>query len=261
MPQASRCSNLPVICGVINQGKIMLTDDIETLVKESERIYLRKDKPIIPGQDYLRRHFLYPISMISRGFDFAKKEFWIFSFLYYLGIILVTILVQNIPEQYPAEIRVIISSSMIYFAMFAPVFVALFLPPSTFSSSRIDRNAVNLLAQNIDAVYIDSLEKILAIHQERVDKRIILIKRLYAIGWAVFIYIIKQIDTSQDLQVVPSEKDMFSLVIYGMVIMFGFFCVHAYSKSAETIILNIKVAFIEKGIYNKTLQPTAESGG
>lgn len=234
----------------------MLADDIETLVKESERIYLRKDKPIIPGQDFFRRHFLYPISMISRGFDFAKKEFLIFSILYYLGILFVAIFVQNIPMQYSAESRVTISSSMIYFAMFAPVFVALFLPPSTFSSSRIDRNAVNLLAQKIDADYIDSLEKILAIHQERVDKRIVLIKRLYALGWAVFIYFIKQIDTPLELQVVPSEKNMFYLAIFGMVIMFGFFCVHAYSKSAETIISNIKVAIIEKGSYNKRLQPT-----
>ena len=82
----------------------MLSSIVDSLIKESERIYLAREKAIIPGQDYIRRHFWYPALMVSKGFDFAKKEFLIYSVVYALLVFLTFILVKEIPSEYPPEV-------------------------------------------------------------------------------------------------------------------------------------------------------------
>ena len=127
----------------------MLTNTIESLVKESERIYLAREKAIIPGQDYIRRHFLYPALMITKGFDFAKKEFIVYSVMYFMGIFFILMLLKEIPQGYPPEITRFISSIFLYGMIFLPIFAALFLPPlNLYKLSHKSKKRISIVKPN-----------------------------------------------------------------------------------------------------------------
>ena len=224
----------------------MLTNTIESLVKESERIYLAREKAIIPGQDYIRRHFLYPALMITKGFDFAKKEFIVYSVMYFMGIFFTLMLLKEIPQGYPPEITRFISSIFLYGMIFLPIFAALFLPPSTYTNSRINQKNVSQLLSLIPEINIDELEKIFQIHYDMTEKRMLFMKRLYGVSWAVFIYSFKSLDKAKGIESKPIENDLAILAFYPIALILGFLFIQAYSKSAETIITNVKIALVEK---------------
>ena len=224
----------------------MLTNTIESLVKESERIYLAKEKAIIPGQDFIRRHFWYPALMIIKGFDFAKKEFIVYSVMYFVGIFLTLTLLKEMPKEYPPEIARFISSIFLYGMIFIPIFAALFLPPSTYTNSRINGKNISQLLSLIPEINIDELEKIFQIHYDMAEKRILFMKRLYGLSWAVFIYLFKSFEKVKEVEVKPIENDFLLLAFYSIALILGFIFIQAYSKSAETIITNVKIALIEK---------------
>ena len=224
----------------------MLTNTIDSLVKESERIYLAREKAFIPGQDYIRRHFLYPALMITRGFDFAKKEFIVYSVMYFMGIFFTLMLLKEIPQGYPPEITRFISSIFLYGMIFLPIFAALFLPPSTYTNSRINPKNVSQLLSLIPEINIDELEKIFQIHYDMAEKRILFMKRLYGVSWAIFIYLFKSLDKAKGIESKPIENDLAILAFYSIALILGFLFIQAYSKSAETIITNVKIALVEK---------------
>lgn len=226
----------------------MLSSIVDSLIKESERIYLAREKAIIPGQDYIRRHFWYPALMVSKGFDFAKKEFLIYSVVYALLVFLTFILVKEIPSEYPPEVVRAISSVSLYGVIFAPFFVALFLPPSTYTGSRINKTCISQLLEMIPREHTNGLEELLTIHQYMAEKRILFLKRLYALSWAAFLYMIKHFEKLEGIEQGSMESELLGLSLYSAVLILGFLFIQAYSKSTETILASVKVAIVERRI-------------
>ena len=98
----------------------------------------------------------------------------------------------------------------------------------------------------IPEINIDELEKIFQIHYDMTEKRILFMKRLYGVSWAVFIYLFKSLDKAKGIESKPIENDLAILAFYSIALILGFLFIQAYSKSAETIITNVKIALVEK---------------
>ena len=224
----------------------MNIDTMSMVLRESERLYLGRENAILPGQDFLRRHILYPALMITKGFDFAKKEFWIHTILYTACLFFALFFISEIPKGFPPEVRVTISSTLFYLIMIIPTFVILFLPPSTYSDSRIRKKDIIKLLDHIPSDKIDILEALFNIHNVMVEKRTLFLKRLYGISWAIFLYFFNLMEKAFTAGNVPIENDVYSLGYYILGLIVGFLLIHAYSKSAETILVSVRVALIEK---------------
>lgn len=224
----------------------MIIDITEALIKESERLYLNQREAHFPGQDLLRRYIAYPFLMIYKGLGFPIKEMMIYCFFYFVGLVSMPSIISLIPNEAPVEVRQIMSSILIYAFVSFPVFMALFLPPSAFSGGNMNKNIIKTLMKKIEYEQISGVSELLNVYEDIAVKRVKTIKRLLALGWAVFLYIFELSKQSFLASNIFSEEDAMRIAIYLVVLFFAFLCVQSYSVSIMLIMENIKVALIEK---------------
>ena len=225
----------------------MKSDKVIELIGISERMYLGTKEATIPGQDWVRKHIKYPVLLVSKGFDFAKKEIIIYSVLYILGLFVTIKLLEAVPIETPIEIRFVFSSFFLNIVIFGPLFIVLFLPPSTYCASRVDGVIVKHLLQHLSEVDTKWYINILEIYEKQATRRISFIKKLYAFSWAIFVYLVNSINTSSIVETnMLVAGGLISIAFYMLILFLGFICIQAYSKSTDIIFNNVKVTLMEK---------------
>lgn len=110
----------------------MISDDLDNVLIESERLFLKKDEPVHPTIGWIERHILYPFKMVSRGLDFFLKEFSIYIILY----IILMYFVSKISSEMQANEFNVIYPYLGAFVVFCPLFIILFSPPTVYANSR-----------------------------------------------------------------------------------------------------------------------------
>jgi hypothetical protein len=136
----------------------MKADRVIELIELSERIYLGYPEATVPGQNWMRKHFKYPIKLVSKGTDFATKEILILGILYCLGFYGISELLKMVP----LEINPIILDYILSIIFFGSLFLVLFFPPSIYCKSKISSEIINkltdLLSKDDTVGYIDILD-------------------------------------------------------------------------------------------------------
>lgn len=227
----------------MNSKNEIKIEKVNYLVAESERMYLGREKALIPGHDYIRRHVSYPITMVLKGMDFVMKEFMTSFIVYFVMMFGLVFVLKNSAS---ADATVI-TNFLFPFIISLPLFVVLFFPPTIYCHSRVKVKLVQNLIKELKENEYDSngFLKLLDIFKLRAQKRVLFLKRLYALLWAGFVYILKDSNNLGIELLSKSNSEIMSLIGYFSILVLGLLAIEAYSKSTDIIFTSVEIALIE----------------
>jgi hypothetical protein len=195
--------------------------------------------------DYFERELFFPFRLLSKGFSLWYRDFFKFSILYILFLILATWFSIDLKGVQGSDL---VLRTLFWITIFVPAGLSMFASPSSYCFYGANRKLVNDISCSLtkEIEYSSSQAKaiceIIKLFKKRVEIRIITFRALLALYWGFIVY---SFNTVIQKPIVLQQAGYNDLVWLSMGLLFLYAMIESYAKVNELIFKTAQFACTE----------------